>query len=166
LLALIESVTGPDTLMGRALSLSGAFGSLRSSVWNTREVHAAEIPAANGIADARSVSRMYAGLIGKVDGVQLFSDDTVDAARTPHADGPDQVLMGSTTRFGRGFMLAGDFAPFGGSGTFGHPGAGGSVGFCDPERGVAIGYVMNRMQQNLAGDPRTIGIVDAVYGSL
>ena len=53
-------------------------------------------------------------------------------ARTLESSGKDQVLMGSETCFGLGFMLACDFSPFGGSGTFGHPGAGGSVGFADP----------------------------------
>src|SRR3954447_9487675 len=165
MLALREEVMGPDTTMGRALSLSGAFGLLDSAVWNRRDVHAAEIPAANGISTARSLSRMYAAVIGEVDGVRLLSPGQVDRARTVEADGSDKVLIGETV-FGLGFMLASDFSPFGGPGTFGHPGAGGSVGFADPERGLAFGYVMNQMQQNLAGDPRTTGLTDAIYKAL
>jgi CubicO group peptidase (beta-lactamase class C family) len=74
--------------------------------------------------------------------------------------------MGMPTRFGLGFMLSSDFAPFGGPKSFGHPGAGGSVGFADPDAGLAFGYVMNKMQTNLAGDPRTLTLIDAAYKAL
>ena len=60
-------------------------------------------------------------------------------------------------------MLTSLFSPYGGPRAFGHAGAGGSLGFADPETGIAFGYVMNRMQQNLSGDPRTLGLTDACY---
>jgi CubicO group peptidase (beta-lactamase class C family) len=164
-MALFAELMGPDTMFGRVLSGSGAFPYTEAEAWNLPEVHRAEIPAANGITDARSLSRMYAAVIGEVDGVRLLSPTQVERARTREADGTDQVLVGETI-FGLGFMLASAFSPFGGAGTFGHPGAGGSVGFADPERGLALGYVMNAMQQNLAGDPRTLGLVDAVYKAI
>jgi CubicO group peptidase (beta-lactamase class C family) len=63
-------------------------------------------------------------------------------------------------------MLSSAFSPFGGPAGFGHPGAGGSVGFADPDHGVGFGYVMNKMQQNLAGDRRTLGLVRATYDAL
>jgi CubicO group peptidase (beta-lactamase class C family) len=159
---LYDQFFGPETLTGRALTLSGAF---LDDVWNLPAVHAAEIPAANGITTARSLSRMYAAVIGDVDGVRLLKPHTVERARTRLTHGPDQVLF-FNTRFGLGFMLSSAFSPFGGEGSFGHPGAGGSVGFADPEAGVAFGYVMNKMQANLAGDQRTLGLIDAVYRSL
>jgi CubicO group peptidase (beta-lactamase class C family) len=49
---------------------------------------------------------------------------------------------------------------------FGHPGAGGSLGIADPEAGFALGYVMNRMDMGLTGDPRAQALVAAVYESL
>jgi CubicO group peptidase (beta-lactamase class C family) len=49
---------------------------------------------------------------------------------------------------------------------FGHPGAGGSLGFADPASGLAFGYVMNQMQLGLAGDPRSERLVSAAYASL
>ena len=49
---------------------------------------------------------------------------------------------------------------------FGHPGAGGSLGFADPENGLAFGYVMNRMKLGLTGDPRSATLVKAAYGCL
>jgi CubicO group peptidase (beta-lactamase class C family) len=124
------------------------------------------LPAANGITNARSLSRMYAALIGEVDGVRLLSEAQVERARTEEALGKDAVLLAAETHFGLGFMLACDFSPLGGGRSFGHPGVGGSVGFADPERGVAFGYVMNQMQQHLAGDPRVAGLTDAVYKAL
>ena len=72
---------------------------------NSRAFRAAELPAANGITDARSLARMYAGLIGDgVDGVRLFSDETVRRASTALSDARDEV-MGIRGRFGPGFYL-------------------------------------------------------------
>jgi CubicO group peptidase (beta-lactamase class C family) len=59
-------------------------------------------------------------------------------------------------------MLNSAFSPLLGPRSFGHAGAGGSLGFADPDAGIGFGYVMNQMQQNLAGDPRTIGLITAV----
>jgi CubicO group peptidase (beta-lactamase class C family) len=56
--------------------------------------------------------------------------------------------------------------PFGGAGSFGHGGAGGSYGFADPEHGLAVGYVMNQMSTGMLGDPRSRPIVRAVYESV
>lgn len=152
----------PTMLMVRALQpvtgLSGAF--------NSRELHAAELPAANGIGTARSLARMYAALIGDVDGMPpLLSPETVAQATTTTSRGPDKVLF-VETHFGLGFMLPSAFCPMGGQASFGHPGAGGALGFADPDVGMAFGYVMNRMQMNLAGDPRNQALIDAVYSSL
>jgi len=58
------------------------------------------------------------------------------------------------TTFGMGFMTHGPFSPYAGPGSFGHPGAGGSVAFAHPERELAVAYVMNQMATNLANDLR------------
>jgi Beta-lactamase len=77
------------------------------------------------------------------------------------------VLMVST-RFGSGFFLPSSFSPLFGPASFGHAGAGGSLAFADadPERPIGFAYVMNRMQQNLAGDPRTLALIEALKRSL
>lgn len=49
---------------------------------------------------------------------------------------------------------------------FGHDGAGGSCGLADPEAGLALGYVMNRMGPRISADPRKKALVEAVYGAL
>ena len=63
-------------------------------------------------------------------------------------------------------MLSPMLAPACGARAFGHTGAGGSLGFADPEAEVAFGYVSTRMKFELNGDERTRGLVEAVYGSL
>jgi CubicO group peptidase (beta-lactamase class C family) len=133
---------------------------------NTRALHAAEVPSINGMTTARSLARMYAATIGEVDGVRLLRSETVDALRKTESRGPDKILFGAETHFGLGFMLPGPFSPMGQEGCFGHPGAGGSVGFADPAAGLAFGYVMNKMALNLAGDPRPAALIAAMYASI
>jgi CubicO group peptidase (beta-lactamase class C family) len=65
------------------------------------------------------------------------------------------------TTFGMGFMTHGVFTPYSGPGSFGHSGAGGSNAFAQPERQLAVGYVMNKMAANLAADARAQRITDA-----
>jgi len=158
--AMLEQFLGPDSNAGRALSLNGAFTG--NGMFNRREVHAAEIPAANAITNAASLARIYAATIGEIDGVRLLNADTVDVIRatvTPPAE-MDACLMMETT-FGMGFMTSGPFSMFAGAGSFGHPGAGGSVAFAQPERELALGYAMNKMASNLANDVRAQNLIDA-----
>src|SRR5205085_166911 len=81
---MFEQFFGPDTLTGRALNLSGTFS--ENDVWNRAAVHAAEIPAANGVTNARSLSQLYAALVGEVDGVRILDPDTVERARQPQTE--------------------------------------------------------------------------------
>jgi CubicO group peptidase (beta-lactamase class C family) len=60
-------------------------------------------------------------------------------------------------------MTSSPFAPYGGGRSFGHAGAGGSVGFADPDNRIGFGYVMSAMQANLSGDPRTRNLIRAAY---
>jgi len=73
-----------------------------------------------------------------------------------------------TTRFAQGVMLSQDQADmrFGGDRSFGHPGAGGSVGFADPEYRIGFGYVMNRMGPHILLDPRAVALIGAVYACI
>ena len=133
---------------------------------NSREFRAAELPAANGTTDARSLARMYAGLIGDgVDGVRLFTDETVRRASTALSDARDEV-MGIRSRFGPGFYLYMEGSNMVQDGVFGHGGAGGSIGYADPKADIGFGYVMNRMQMVGDDDPRTVSLARAVHESL
>jgi CubicO group peptidase (beta-lactamase class C family) len=134
---------------------------------NTRAWRAAEMPSTNGHATARAVARIYGALArgGAVDGIRLVASDTIEQAITEESTGNDVVLR-RPSRFGLGFQLNRDDRPLGpGDRTFGHFGAGGSLGFADPDRRLAFAYVMNRAgprQQN----PRVRGLIDATYASL
>jgi CubicO group peptidase (beta-lactamase class C family) len=153
-----------------ALALGGGstMPFIGNGVFNRPEVRAAEVPAANGVTNARSLARMYAAVVGPVEGVSdgpLLTSEQVKAAATTQTQGADRVLMFETT-FGLGFMTSSEFSPYGSTASFGHAGAGGSVGFADPENGLGFGYVMNRTMTNMSGDPRSRGLVAAAYDAI
>ena len=155
-------IAGPGTNGGRALSMDGALAIADQVMpFNTREIHATEMPAANGITNAGSLARMYAATLTEVGGVRLVGDDTVEAMRAERVHGEDLSLV-LPTRFGYGFMLNAEYLPLLGGGSFGHYGAGGSLGFADPEEGLGFGYIMNQMGGGIAGDPRAVALIDAV----
>ncbi|HEY2562318.1 MAG TPA: serine hydrolase domain-containing protein [Acidimicrobiales bacterium] len=166
-LATMAASFGPDGLGTRALFLNGAFGDFGQGggPFNLPELHAAEVPAANGITTARSLARLYAGLIGEVDGVRILGPDTVADMSRSRTTGTDLVL-GAASKFGLGMMCDSPFTPLLGAGGFGHFGAGGSVGFAHPESGISFGYVMNQMRLSVAGDDRTTVLIDAIRRSI
>jgi len=127
---------------------------------NTRAWRAAEIPSANGHATARAVAKFYAAL-----GRGVLAPVTLREATTEHSAGDDFVLA-RPSRFGLGFQLTQPERPLGpGPAGFGHFGVGGSVGFADPEAGLAFGYVMNRSVPGWL-NPRNRALIDAVYACL
>ncbi|WP_339462980.1 serine hydrolase domain-containing protein [Pseudomonas sp. EA_105y_Pfl2_R69] len=110
-------------------------------------------PAANGHGNARSLAGFYSGLL---DG-QLLESELLAELTREHAVGEDKTLL-TRTRFGLGCMLDQPEvanATYGmGPRAFGHPGAGGSTGFADPERDVAFGFVTNNLGPFVLMDPR------------
>jgi CubicO group peptidase (beta-lactamase class C family) len=157
---MVRAFTDPNSITQRALNVAKP-----SLDFNSRAVHAAEVPAANGISTARSLAKLYAATVGEVDGIRILEPKQVDDVLVEQSNGPDEVLM-IPTRFGSGFFLNGDFAPLLSERSFGHAGAGGSLGFADADAQVGFGYVMNKMQTNLSGDPRTLTLIKAVRESL
>jgi CubicO group peptidase (beta-lactamase class C family) len=136
-------------------------------VVNSRAWRAAEIPSTNGHASARGVARVFGALAGggSLDGVRLTDPDPLRAATTEQVSGDDLILH-RASRFGLGFQLTQPERPLGPNpGAFGHFGAGGSLGFCDPAARVAFGYVMNTMGPRWQNE-RNRALVDAVYTSL
>lgn len=159
--AMLAAMGDPASPAARALSTNGALPTPDAATWNDPRVHAAEIPAANGITNARSLARMYAGCVGEVDGVRLLREDTVTAAVAERSAGPDRTLVGPT-RFGTGFMLPTPTLTMLGESSFGHSGAGGALGFADRDARVGFGYVQNQLGVALAGEPRTTGVIAAL----
>lgn len=164
-LEMFKMFLGPETPLGKALFAPG-FALADTDIWNTRALRAAEVPAANGVTDARSVARMYAACIGEVDGVRLLTAGQAHAAAQRRTEGPNFVLMDLDVQFGLGFMVQSSAIPLGGVNSFGHFGAGGSLGWADPDAELSVGYVMNRMELGLAGDNRSLELVKACYDAI
>ena len=160
--AFVDEIVGPQTTLGKALFAPG--GALAApDIWNSRALHAAEIPSVNGIGDARSLARLYAACIGEVDGIRLIGDEQLARATTQLTSGPNTVLLDLDIQFGLGFMLRSTMIELGGAHSFGHFGAGGSAGWADPDAELAFGYVMNRMDMGLAGDARSYELMNACF---
>jgi CubicO group peptidase (beta-lactamase class C family) len=141
---------------------------MRPGLVNTREWRAAEIPAANGHTTARSLSKLYGVLArgGELDGVRVMSKEQVAQCSIEQSSGPDALLM-INTRFSLGFMMSQPGASLGPNAkSFGHPGAGGSLGYADPEAKIGFGYTTNKMHASLLIDPRATALIDAVYASM
>ncbi|GAA2273435.1 serine hydrolase domain-containing protein [Streptomyces roseiscleroticus] len=157
---LVAAWRDPNSLTNRAYTVTDP----AQIDFNAPEVQAAELPASNGVGTARGLARMYASLIGEVDGLRLLTSETLASATEEQASGPDQVIVDSS-RFGSGYMLSTDSNPMTGPSAFGHTGRGGSLGFADPEQGIAFGYVMNHI---IGGpdDVRAPSLVEAVRRSV
>ena len=129
--------------------------------FNTPDLHRAEWPAANGITTARALARLY----GELACDRVLPAATIDEATRAHSTGPDRVLAVPTS-FGLGFSLHAAPVYERGAGSFGHEGAGGSVGFADRERGLGFAYVMNQLTATMGTDRRSQRLAEAVYASL
>lgn len=115
---------------------------MRPGYMNTAEFRRAQFPAVNGHGTARSVAQLFGTL------PDLLDQATFASAITTQSRGPDEVLK-SRTHFGLGYMLFDSESPIGWPGCIGHAGAGGSVAFCDPARGLGFAFLMNQMQEGV-----------------
>lgn len=139
---------------------------------NTPGWRAAEIPAANGHGTARAVAALYGIFAGRgsYDGHRVLSPEAAERVREGQGSCRDLVLgagLEGETEIGLGLWLSGPNNSYGPNPrAFGHDGFGGSCGLADPEAGVSMGYVMNRMGPHIADDPRKMALVDALYSVL
>ncbi|MER5910647.1 serine hydrolase domain-containing protein [Streptomyces sp. NPDC001982] len=139
---------------------------------NTPQWRAAEIPAANGHGTARAVTALYGVFAGRGShgGRLVLSAEAAERVREGQGSCRDLVLgagFEGETEIGLGLWLSGPNGSYGPNPrAFGHDGFGGSCGLADPEAGVSLGYVMNRMGPRIADDPRKMALVDALYSAL
>jgi CubicO group peptidase (beta-lactamase class C family) len=161
----------PTTLEGLARMRVAAYRNPRDlsglGVVNTRGWRAAEVPSTNGHGSARAVARLFSALAtdGSVGGVHVLSPDVIGLASAEHAYG-DDVVLERPTRFGLGFQLTMPERRLGPSPrAFGHFGAGGSLGFADPDGQVAIGYAMNQSRPGWQ-HAHVRRLIDLVYAAL
>lgn len=164
--AAIFSQLTPAALASLANPVAGAAEA------NTPEWRAAEIPAANGHGTARAVAALYGIFAGRgsYDGHRVLSPEATERVRAGQGSCRDLVLgagFESETEIGLGLWLSGPNGSYGPNPrAFGHDGFGGSCGLADPEAGISLGYVMNRMGPHIADDPRKMALIDALYSVL
>lgn len=158
---LTQRLLDPDELAHWAFLIpSGLF-----SLMNDPVLWAAEVPAANGMGTAHALARMYAAVVGEVDGVRLLHPDTVAAVTQEQCRGIDRVT-GYETAYASGFQLHFPYRPMAGPGSFGHYGLGGSVGFAHPGHGFTFGYAVNQMGPGTPADRRSVPLVAALLRCL
>jgi CubicO group peptidase (beta-lactamase class C family) len=152
-----------------------AFGNppvLDRTTVNSRAWRAAELCSANGHTNARALARFYAALGAwtrgeAFTGLQLVTQKGMEQARTEQSAGVDKIL-GLDNRIALGFMLPSPMRRFADNPrAFGHAGAGGSLGFSDPEQRLSFGYAMNQMQAGgTGGDTRWWGLIQGMYNAI
>jgi CubicO group peptidase (beta-lactamase class C family) len=165
-----QAMTDPTSIPGLMMMNSG--GLMFPGTIDTRAVHAAEIPALNGVANARALAGMYRPLAlgGAVDGVRLLDEEVLlEASRVAVASSLDAALS-APTRWGLGFSKAVDNLVDGvensviwSEDAFGHTGAGGSFGIADRPARLSMGYAMNKQGGGLGMNDRGQALADAVY---
>lgn len=140
-----------DRAMPRAILPDAAYA-------NRSDALTADIPS-DGTMTARGVARMYAALLGHVDGVTLVSPRRLEAMAAVAFRGMDQV-MGFPTTWAFGYSPA---RPGGGASrpgsTFGMVGMNGSAAYADIDSGVAVAVMRNRFA---TGDLTTVARIDSI----
>jgi CubicO group peptidase (beta-lactamase class C family) len=162
----------PGSLTSRAFSSPHGLHSVASM--NTPEARMAGFPAFGGIGTARGLAKFYALLAegGELEGRRIFEPHTIDWMTTTLTQGSDRVLL-METAFSAGFMrdpvdtnarkTRTNFGPS--LRAFGHPGAGGSFAFADPEHRLAFAYVMNQMEPGVLPNPKSLRLIEELYRS-
>lgn len=163
-------VSDPTSISHLSLMNSGG---LSNATVDARAAHAAEIGGGGGISNARSLARLFTPLANGGGG-NFTPDHITRMSQVSMATGCDATLL-IPTRFALGFMKSMDnrHREHGhiesciiGDRAFGHVGAGGSIGFADPECNLGFGYTMNRMGEGLLLNDRGQAVVDATYQAL
>jgi CubicO group peptidase (beta-lactamase class C family) len=135
---------------------------------NKPEMRALPIVSFSGIGSASALAKFYGMLAngGELGGRRFFNEDTLRMMTTSLANGIDRVFE-IPTAFSAGLMkdtIDTSRRIFGPSGrAFGHPGAGGSHAFADPENKISFAYVMNQMEQSVLPNEKSLRLVDAIY---
>ena len=140
---------------------------LAAQNFNSRRCHAAEIPAGNGMGNARSVAQLGSILAngGSYHGRQVLSRGIVEAAIREQVRGRDAIAFGRPSAWGLGVMLLNKDLLLGPR-SFYATGLGGSVCVMDLERKITLAYVMNKMAELSEGDSRSIPLVQALWACL
>ena len=133
---------------------------------NDPAVQAAQLPAANGVGNARGLARIFAAVIGQVDGLRLLSGHGMEMARRQQVRGPDLAAIGVTeTALGLGFNLLTAARALGGPGSFGSVGLGGCRAWALPEAALAFAYLPGQLL-DVNPDPRDLALTTATLAAI
>jgi CubicO group peptidase (beta-lactamase class C family) len=128
-----------------------------------------EVPSGGAVGTAQAIARAYSAFAtgGRELGLRRETMALLAEPAVPPARGfYDECLKMRGAQFSLGFMKSSPALPFGSPTSFGSPGAGGAMGFADPEAGIGYAYVTNKMGTRLSGDPRDVALRDALYAAL
>jgi CubicO group peptidase (beta-lactamase class C family) len=165
-----QALATPGSLTREAFSTPS--GAISPSAMNAPELRSVSLPSLGAIGSADSLAKFYAmlSLEGEWAGRRYFSPETIGWMTSRLSQGSDKTLR-TETAFSAGFMLdpldaAGrkkryTFGPS--ISAFGHPGAGGSLAFADPENRIGFAYVMNQMESGVLPKTRAVALVHALY---
>jgi len=154
----------PNKYLASALTVNGALNV--KGGFNRQDLHAAEVPGANGIANARSLAAMYSATFTETEtpngAVRLLNEDTRKKMTVQQTkDGEVDLCLQTQRTFAMGFVTPSEKLAFDAPGSYGHAGAGGSVAFADPGRQMGFSYIMNRMKDSMFTDPRAVRLIEA-----
>jgi CubicO group peptidase (beta-lactamase class C family) len=141
-----ESAAGPMAEMPKDLPMfkAGPMSLMPTSTLGNREdILAADIPA-GGKTSARAIARMYAALLGELDGIRLISPKRLREATAVSMTGTDEIF-GMPTKWALGYAIGGLGTPNDSDTVFGVGGAGGSFAFGDTASGIAFAVTKNRL---------------------
>ena len=127
-----------------------------------------EVPSGNAVGTAQAIARAYSVFAsgGAELGLRRETRNLLAAPAIPPTHGFYDECIKGAVQFSLGFMKPSTVLPFGSASSFGSPGAGGAMGFADPEAGVGYAYVTSQMGTRLSGDPREVALRDAVYAAI
>jgi CubicO group peptidase (beta-lactamase class C family) len=165
-----QAMATPGSLTREAFTTPA--GTMSPSAMNSPVWRSASLPSMGAIGSAESLAKFYAMLAlgGQWNGQRYFSDRALRWMTTRFSQGDDKTLR-IETAFSAGFMMD----PLDASGqkkrhifgpsisAFGHPGAGGSLAFADPENRLGFAYVMNQMESGALPKSRAVALVHALY---
>ena len=163
----IALMSDPNSIQHKSFLNNGGWD------FNNRQGQAAEIGGGGGLSNARGQVKWYTELATN-SGKLVSSDRLAAMGRVTTATQRDATLL-IPTRFASGYMKSMDnrglnlgpgTSAIMGEAAFGHVGAGGSIGFADPEARMAFSYTMNQMGGGLLLNERGQSLIDAAYQSL
>jgi CubicO group peptidase (beta-lactamase class C family) len=127
-----------------------------------------EVPSGGAVGTARAIASAYSVFAtgGRELGLRAETLGLLEAPAVPAAHGFHDECLKGEVQFSLGFMKPSRTWPFGSARAYGSPGAGGALGFADPETGIGYAYVTSRMGTSLTGDPRDVALRDALLAAL